>query len=64
MPKFQSTPPVKAATKELPVDLNDIAISIHAAREGGDTFRGYILRPRDISIHAAREGGDAFPKRG
>ena len=34
------------------------AISIHAAREGGDRF----LNPSDellwISIHAAREGGD------
>ena len=35
--EFQSTPPVKAATSyriETPIDG---AISIHAAREGGDT---------------------------
>ena len=35
-PLFQSTPPVKAATCGF-VNVNDfIAISIHAAREGGD----------------------------
>ena len=33
-------------------------ISIHAAREGGDTELGYIKANTDISIHAAREGGD------
>ena len=33
-------------------------ISIHAAREGGDTIpKGSTLK-RAISIHAAREGGD------
>ena len=35
-----------------------LAISIHAAREGGD--RRATVNPAgfDISIHAAREGGD------
>ena len=33
-------------------------ISIHAAREGGDAFRGKLIKVADISIHAAREGGD------
>ena len=55
---FQSTPPVKAAT-DIPAALSaDNKISIHAAREGGDTVRtGKLCRCR-ISIHAAREGGD------
>ena len=42
-PKFQSTPPVKAAT---PIDGAEILkriISIHAAREGGD-YQGYTGR--------------------
>ena len=34
--RFQSTPPVKAATRADKVRLDDIFISIHAAREGGD----------------------------
>ena len=33
-------------------------ISIHAAREGGDTFTVAVNRRFKISIHAAREGGD------
>ena len=56
--KFQSTPPVKAATcVELHVRRMD-DISIHAAREGGDV--AHFLPPvlLRISIHAAREGGD------
>ena len=35
-----------------------LAISIHAAREGGDRVREYYAFPDEISIHAAREGGD------
>ena len=34
--KFQSTPPVKAATSMVIYDLVERRISIHAAREGGD----------------------------
>ena len=33
-------------------------ISIHAAREGGDEYKGDIAVILSISIHAAREGGD------
>ena len=33
---FQSTPPVKAATQGITQIITAIAISIHAAREGGD----------------------------
>ena len=34
--KFQSTPPVKAATIDSPDKAQYRKISIHAAREGGD----------------------------
>ena len=35
-------------------------ISIHAAREGGDTFgQNAPMKEFVISIHAAREGGDS-----
>ena len=34
------------------------AISIHAAREGGDKSRQSYKDIQNISIHAAREGGD------
>ena len=55
---FQSTPPVKAATYLLSPEMDGKAISIHAAREGGDPSV-YVFRPQaTISIHAAREGGD------
>ena len=36
------------------------AISIHAAREGGDARNTEACCKRLISIHAAREGGDLF----
>ena len=36
--RFQSTPPVKAATQEAVVDAGLYEISIHAAREGGDAM--------------------------
>ena len=35
-PLFQSTPPVKAATRALRGCVCGAGISIHAAREGGD----------------------------
>ena len=35
-PRFQSTPPVKAATQAEQLKKAELAISIHAAREGGD----------------------------
>ena len=57
--KFQSTPPVKAATYGKLHLLENQHISIHAAREGGDAFE-VLNKPCNyhISIHAAREGGD------
>ena len=56
--QFQSTPPVKAATKCPPEHCIPTVISIHAAREGGDTDGFSLLYAPVISIHAAREGGD------
>ena len=59
--EFQSTPPVKAATIVLDAARKNVAISIHAAREGGDHTDGPCALYLCISIHAAREGGDADP---
>ena len=55
---FQSTPPVKAATRQGKPKPRMQAISIHAAREGGDGFLHFGGTSDCISIHAAREGGD------
>ena len=57
--RFQSTPPVKAATKRKPKTHDPSTISIHAAREGGDAEGLNLSTSREISIHAAREGGDS-----
>ena len=57
--KFQSTPPVKAATRCRAGFGGLHAISIHAAREGGDSVILATGTAYEISIHAAREGGDA-----
>ena len=56
--KFQSTPPVKAATMDGRIYRKFARISIHAAREGGDVYVLGTAELTDISIHAAREGGD------
>ena len=61
---FQSTPPVKAATRILQVDLGGGEISIHAAREGGDHLCNNVKHLVNISIHAAREGGDYTGRNG
>ena len=55
---FQSTPPVKAATLLVCIVTDALAISIHAAREGGDRRGMDAAGMTKISIHAAREGGD------
>ena len=36
-----------------------MSISIHAAREGGDSWSDTMRTRTAISIHAAREGGDS-----
>ena len=56
--KFQSTPPVKAATADKFGSVLISKISIHAAREGGDPIVRLPAFGCGISIHAAREGGD------
>ena len=63
--RFQSTPPVKAATCAVySTDELTPEISIHAAREGGDFLQiSQIDGVVAISIHAAREGGDALSER-
>ena len=58
--RFQSTPPVKAATCFLCVLSVLCYISIHAAREGGDISATILTESVIISIHAAREGGDVI----
>ena len=49
---------MKAATGERCFCVDIQAISIHAAREGGDAVLRRSCSERRISIHAAREGGD------
>ena len=61
--KFQSTPPVKAATSNRVEENISIGISIHAAREGGDPEVRIADHIGKISIHAAREGGEAETNR-
>ena len=56
---FQSTPPVKAATRCGKSIRLAHGISIHAAREGGDGSGTSSHANPAISIHAAREGGDS-----
>ena len=58
--QFQSTPPVKAATRTAFWSGEVRVISIHAAREGGDDYTYVAYSDGVISIHAAREGGDQF----
>ena len=49
---------MKAATIFYGISRESLPISIHAAREGGDSGRASERHGRKISIHAAREGGD------
>ncbi len=55
---------MKAATATNDGDKIRDAISIHAAREGGDDTGGSSTGHALISIHAAREGGDAAGRNG
>ena len=49
---------MRAATEKQRNDHKNFAVSIHAAREGGDDGALYCGTAIEISIHAAREGGD------
>ncbi len=55
---FQSTPPARGATVHIRKMLNNLVISIHAPREGGDSKEQDRPQKQEISIHAPREGGD------
>ena len=55
---FQSTPPARGATVNMPRSDLDAGISIHAPREGGDPAELQNKPYKVISIHAPREGGD------
>ena len=56
--RFQSTPPVRKATKNTFCSLEGIRISIHASREEGDNAGFEEQDILKISIHASREEGD------
>ena len=51
---------MKAATYHANGVRAHVAISIHAAREGGDHLVPKRHGTAKISIHAAREGGDVY----
>ena len=59
LPKFQSTPPARAATATMDSWYMRSPVSIHAAREGGDGLHAQAAAFQSVSIHAAREGGDS-----
>ena len=56
---FQSTLPVRGATKERMAHLFGFVISIHAPREGSDAYKTMLRQLISISIHAPREGSDS-----
>ena len=55
---FQSTLPVRGATKNFSQGNNSLKISIHAPREGSDVLQAIAASMQQISIHAPREGSD------
>ena len=56
--EFQSTRPVKGATRKLAASEHERDVSIHAPREGRDVARGNAKPRTLVSIHAPREGRD------
>ena len=57
--RFQSTLPVRGATKSRNKFFRIVVISIHAPREGSDGENNESAWiPQTISIHAPREGSD------
>ena len=57
--KFQSTRPVRGATRAVFISLRIPAlISIHAPRAGRDNRHGPVVHRISISIHAPRAGRD------
>ena len=57
--KFQSTLPVKGATTLRLFGCWYQNISIHAPREGSDSYVSEKIYTYFISIHAPREGSDS-----
>ena len=49
---FQSTLPVRGATRQKTQRAQSRGISIHAPREGSDLLANRVRKPGDISIHA------------
>ena len=58
---FQSTLPVRGATKGSARSPSRSTISIHAPREGSDKTTNIVRSMQKISIHAPREGSDQPP---
>ena len=59
---FQSTHPVRGATRPSKQIATLVGISIHAPRAGCDYQTKAIVRPESISIHAPRAGCDQAQK--
>ena len=57
-PSFLSTLPVRGATQQPAEWDQQHPISIHAPREGSDSYAAYVELGTGISIHAPREGSD------
>ena len=55
---FQSTLPVRGATKDAQQDVYGLIISIHAPRAGSDIKELEDKLTSQISIHAPRSGSD------
>ena len=55
---FLSTPSARRATHVHGLSIKELAISIHALREEGDSMAKAEADPFAISIHALREEGD------
>ena len=56
--RFQSTLPVRGATKTVGSTIAFDVISIHAPRAGSDRLQAHALPQLLISIHAPRAGSD------
>ena len=57
--QFQSTLPVRGATRYIRDAALDVFISIHAPRAGSDPHTGGQIAGIQISIHAPRAGSDS-----
>ena len=58
---FQSTRPIRGATRWYPISRLVVLISIHAPHTGRDWLLRKVSRLFDISIHAPHTGRDLFP---